>query len=180
MGCGLDIRCGDSDAERPPSHEVCPETPANHPEELLHGRSKDCTIPTVQPRKRAACALIQRPQDGAVLSVSRGHDTSDWGLPGGRVERNETLPEAAERELAEETGVKLHPHSRLKPICNGLSGNHIVTIYSVEGNILIPNDGMRSIPFEGYVDWLPPEELCKSTCTFAEFQRNLFTHFGII
>jgi 8-oxo-dGTP pyrophosphatase MutT (NUDIX family) len=135
----------------------------------------------VEPRrKRAACTLIQRQSDGAVLSVSRGHDTSDWGLPGGRVERNEALPEAAERELAEETGVRLHPHSKLRSICNGLSGNHIVTIYSVEGRILIPPDGMRSIPFEGYAEWMPPQKLCEPTCTFAEFQRNLFSHFGII
>ena len=53
-----------------------------------------------------AQALIE--QDGKVLVVrNREHDDgiAGWGLPGGRVERGETLAEAAAREVREETGV---------------------------------------------------------------------------
>ncbi len=47
--------------------------------------------------------------DGAVLLVRRGRAPSRgvWAVPGGRVELGETLAEAAEREVCEETGVRV-------------------------------------------------------------------------
>jgi 8-oxo-dGTP diphosphatase len=41
-----------------------------------------------------------------VLVVERGEEPTGWALPGGFVEPREDLREAAERELAEETGVR--------------------------------------------------------------------------
>jgi ADP-ribose pyrophosphatase YjhB (NUDIX family) len=45
--------------------------------------------------------------DGAVLLVRRGEppEAGRWTIPGGRVEVGETLAEAVERELLEETGL---------------------------------------------------------------------------
>lgn len=44
---------------------------------------------------------------GRVLLVRRANapDAGRWGFPGGRIEAGETIEAAAERELAEETGV---------------------------------------------------------------------------
>lgn len=46
-------------------------------------------------------------RDGHVLLVRRGREPSKglWAFPGGRVEAGETMAEAVERELLEETGV---------------------------------------------------------------------------
>jgi 8-oxo-dGTP diphosphatase len=48
-------------------------------------------------------------KDNRVLLVKRAKAPSDgqWAIPGGRVELGETLQAAAERELMEETGVKV-------------------------------------------------------------------------
>ena len=48
-------------------------------------------------------------KDGQVLLVRRGQPPSEdlWAIPGGSVEIGETLQEAAEREILEETGVQI-------------------------------------------------------------------------
>jgi 8-oxo-dGTP diphosphatase len=50
-------------------------------------------------------ALIVR--DGAVLLIRHRSGRYPWALPGGGVERNERLAEAARREAREETGVPI-------------------------------------------------------------------------
>lgn len=46
-------------------------------------------------------------RDGRVLLVRRANppDAGLWGFPGGKIERGETIEEAAVRELREETGI---------------------------------------------------------------------------
>ena len=55
-------------------------------------------------------------RDGKVLLIRRGKPPAlgEWAIPGGRVELGETLEEAAEREVREETGVQV----RASGICH--------------------------------------------------------------
>ena len=48
-------------------------------------------------------------KNNGVLLVRRGHPPSEdlWAIPGGSVEIGETLQEAAEREILEETGITI-------------------------------------------------------------------------
>jgi len=67
----------------------------------------------------AACVLLptlNRLEE--VLAISRRNDFTQWGIPGGKVERHETNLDAAIREIVEETGLRLQPH-HLQPIYSG-------------------------------------------------------------
>lgn len=127
---------------------------------------------------RAVVVIILR--GGYILSISRGHDTNDWALPGGHVERGETLPEAIERELREETGVVPDIHMRWQALGTVRTGNRkYCTYFLPRGKLFFP-ETMRSTPFEGYVEWKRPEELLCDTCTFREYHRGAFESLDII
>jgi 8-oxo-dGTP diphosphatase len=59
---------------------------------------------TVRPEVCVGAIVVR---DGAVLLVRRGRGAGAglWSVPGGRVEPSESLAQAVERELAEETGL---------------------------------------------------------------------------
>ena len=65
-------------------------------------------------RPQVAVGAIVTDAQGRVLLIQRGHPPSQgrWSVPGGRVERGETLAQALLRELAAETGLM----ARLGPL----------------------------------------------------------------
>ena len=67
--------------------------------------ASDTRYPPV-PRVAVGALVIKA---GAVLLVKRGKAPSDgkWAIPGGSVELGETLQQAAEREIFEETGIRI-------------------------------------------------------------------------
>ncbi len=67
--------------------------------------SEDSEYPDL-PRVAVGAVVIR---DGRVLLVRRGKPPADglWAIPGGSVRLGETLQQAAEREILEETGVTI-------------------------------------------------------------------------
>ena len=55
---------------------------------------------------KVGVAAILRREDKVLLGLRRGsHGAGTWSLPGGHLEVNETVRQAAQRELVEETGI---------------------------------------------------------------------------
>lgn len=60
-----------------------------------------------RPLIQVGAGIIVEDQNGKILLQLR-HDNHCWGYPGGSVEIDETVEEAAKRELKEETGLEAH------------------------------------------------------------------------
>ena len=118
--------------------------------------------------KQAACILIIS-DDGKVLAVSRKHDPSDFGMPGGKVDPGETAIVAAARELEEETGLKA---SELNPVFAHFDGDSHCTTFvgKIEGDIDTNEAGV--------IRWVDPQVLLQGS--FGDYNRALFQKLGIL
>jgi 8-oxo-dGTP pyrophosphatase MutT (NUDIX family) len=125
--------------------------------------------------RHAVCCLLMN-NKGKILAISRGDDTTKWGMPGGKVELNENLDVAVVRETFEETGyVIAAPQSVYTAFVPGKS-NFICTTFIAQVAAQTP-DAPRSHPFAGKVAWVPPGVL--ATGPFAQYNRALFDHLNI-
>ena len=125
--------------------------------------------------RHAVCCLLMD-DDGQVLAISRGEDTSKWGMPGGKVENNESLDVAVVREMYEETGyVIASPQSVYTAFVPGET-NFICTTFIAQVVAKAP-DAPRSHPFEGEVAWVDPTVLANGP--FGEYNQALYVHLNI-
>ena len=78
---------------------------------------------TARPELSVGAVVVH---DGSLLLVRRGHGPAagEWSLPGGRVEPGETVAQAVEREVREETGLAVRAGAEV-------------------GRVQIPGDGVR-------------------------------------
>jgi 8-oxo-dGTP diphosphatase len=100
-------------------------------------------------------------KDGKLLLVRRAHDPGRgrWSLPGGRVEHGETLEEAVNREVSEETGIEIDI-IRLAGIRevlprDGAPGHYVVLSYAAvwrSGEVVL-NDEHDDFK------WIAPDDL---------------------
>ncbi len=116
----------------------------------------------VTPRS-AVCVLIENTQ-GQVLAVSRRHDASRWGYPGGKVDPGESNLTSVVRECQEEVGLTLDT-AALEPLFSGLcpgkgpQDSFWVTTYLYKK--ALPEQGDLSAEEGMLLKWVRPEDLAQ-------------------
>lgn len=125
-----------------------------------------------RPKHTGAIVLILD-EDMKCLAISRGHDQTNWNLPGGYAEPGETPHQTAVRELYEETGITVTP-SNLELVYN----HDEAPVFMMRDYFRWPPT-LRSQPFEGHVMWKPPKALCHRSSTFHKQHRRLFSQLGL-
>lgn len=127
-------------------------------------------------RKKAVCILLIN-TDGEVLAISRGEDTTQWGLLGGKVEPGESLANAVIRETWEETGYEI---ADPVPVYTGHSPGKVdyMTTTFTATVARAAKDAPQSDPFEGHLKWVLPEVLVYSS-PFKDYNARLFGALGI-
>lgn len=126
--------------------------------------------------KHAACTLIE--QRGRYLAVSRKTNPDMWGLVGGKVDPFETVHEAAQRELMEETGIVAGQPSFL-PLYSGLcvaqdDGSAFWVTTYLWCDTPIMQDEIKAEPGL-VVRWKTREELTDpATSPFARYNELVF------
>lgn len=104
-------------------------------------------------------------EDNNILLVKQKvSDKRAWSLPGGRLERGETLEQGIVREMKEETGLDVEM-SRMLYVCDvGASSNTVLHITfllkRIGGEIQLPTNELDENPI-GDVKFVPVSELVK-------------------
>lgn len=109
--------------------------------------------------------------EGKILGVSRKHDTSQWGIPGGKAEEGETPAMAAARECWEETGLIVEG---LRHIYEGDCGpGSDGKSFYVHSYLVDKFHGSPKQMGEGKVGWITEQELLSGP--FADYNSRLLT-----
>jgi 8-oxo-dGTP diphosphatase len=106
-----------------------------------------------------AASAVVSDELGRVLLVKRGHEPAMglWSLPGGSVEEDETLSEAATREVREETGLDIVTGVEVWRVQVELAEGRHYDVHALQGRVI----GGVLEPGDDAADarWWSPDEL---------------------
>lgn len=119
---------------------------------------------------RCCSVLIQNPETGLFLGVTRKNDHNDWGIPGGKKEPGETDEQCAIRECLEETGIKALGLIKIYEDLNYVSPRS-QEIYEAITFLVTHYDGKIHTSEAGLVDWVSAEKITSGS--YGDYNAKL-------
>jgi ADP-ribose pyrophosphatase YjhB (NUDIX family) len=118
--------------------------------------------------KQAVVAIIKK--DNKILSISRRHDLTKFGLIGGKVDYGETLEQALIREVKEESNIDIHSYLpiyvRSESAQTPDQDNFLCTCFYV-----LWWSGEPKSSDEGLLEWLTESELTGDRGAFPDYNK---------
>lgn len=116
--------------------------------------------------QRIPCVGAIVVHEGRLLVVRRGRAPGRglWSVPGGRVERGESLAAAVEREVAEETGLQVRAGEPVGRVERAAPVNGIYVIDDLRCAVTGPLDALRPGDDADEVRWATRGELERLAC----------------
>ncbi len=102
---------------------------------------------TERPHSVSVAGVIVDDQGRALLIKRR--DNGHWEPPGGVLEREETIPEALQREVLEETGIKIELPATLTGVYKNMTGLIVSLVFRCQAADGTPTTGTRPAPCAG-------------------------------
>jgi 8-oxo-dGTP diphosphatase len=124
---------------------------------------------------KSVTALITN-ANGEVLSVSRRNKPDDLGLPGGKIEPEESPEQAIIREVKEEVGINIIKFESVFDRPDFPGWEAVCRCFKVTEYAGKP----KATEVDIKVMWVRPERLLEPSCTFANYNSALFSHLGMI
>lgn len=123
--------------------------------------------PSPQFKPRCDVATMYIEHNGQILLLHRQNhilEGNKWGIPGGKVEKNETILQAAIREVKEETGLDISQQSieALEPVYIEWPGNYHFVYYAFRTE-LVGDPSAVKINFKEHkgFTWVTPADALK-------------------
>lgn len=102
---------------------------------------------TERPHSVSVAGVIVDDQGRALLIKRR--DNGHWEPPGGVLEREETIPDALQREVLEETGIKIELPATLTGVYKNMTGLIVSSSSAARRPTALPPRGTRPAPCTG-------------------------------
>lgn len=134
--------------------------------------------------RESAALFLRRWSDGKLLSISRGENLLDWGMPGGKRDpEDESTEHACAREALEEAGVVVDVRN-LRPIFKDFVSGEGRSGYFCTTFTVVPQDAAKlpavlPVTREGTVRWIDPLEIVNTHATFRSYNRRMFDALNI-
>ena len=123
---------------------------------------------TDRPHSVSVAGVVVDDQGRALLIQRR--DNGKWEPPGGVLEREETIPEALQREVLEETGIKIALPATLTGVYKNMKGLIVSLVFRCEAADGTPTTGdetralrwalheakLRQLPVDVVLSWHVP------------------------
>jgi ADP-ribose pyrophosphatase YjhB (NUDIX family) len=116
--------------------------------------------------QRIPCVGALVVHDGRLLVVRRGRSPGRglWSVPGGRVERGESLQDAVVREVAEETGLAVRPGAVVGRVERAAPANGVYVIDDLSCELDGPAAALRAGDDADEARWVSRGELERLAC----------------